>query len=69
MISDLFLQPLLKSRGYRDLAAAIDRSRGKPAAAFGLIAIKGFLALIRKVSMNAFAAYTFLLGTVLLLNK
>ena len=36
MISDLFLQPLLKSRGYRDLAAAIDRSRGKPAAAFGL---------------------------------
>ena len=39
------------------------------AAAFGLIAIKGFLALIRKVSMNVFAAYTFLLGTVLLLNK
>lgn len=39
------------------------------AAAFGLIAIKGFLALIRKVSMNVFAAYTFLLGTLLLLNK
>ena len=39
------------------------------AAAFGLIAIKGFLALIRKVSMNVFAAYTFLLGPVLLLNK
>ena len=39
------------------------------AAAFGLIAIKGFLALIRKVSMNVFAAYTFLLGTALLLNK
>ena len=39
------------------------------AAGFGLIAIKGFLALIRKVSMNVFAAYTFLLGTVLLLNK
>ena len=39
------------------------------AAAFGLIAIKGFLALIRKVSMNVLAAYTFLLGTLLLLNK
>jgi len=39
------------------------------AAVFGLIAIKGFLALIRKVSMNVFAVYTFLLGTFLLLNK
>ena len=39
------------------------------AAVFGLIAIKGFLALIRKVSMNVFAVYTFLLGTALLLNK
>lgn len=39
------------------------------AAVFGLIAIKGFLALIRKISMNVFAVYTFLLGTFLLLNK
>ena len=39
------------------------------AAVFGLIAIKGFLALIRKVSLNAFAVYTFLLGSALLLNK
>jgi len=39
------------------------------AAVFGLIAIKGFLALIRKVSMNVFAVYTFLLGSFLLLNK
>ena len=39
------------------------------AAVFGLIAIKGFLALIRKVSMNVFAIYTFVLGTVLLLNN
>ena len=39
------------------------------AAIFGLIAIKGFLALIRKVSMNVFAIYTFILGTVLLLNN
>ena len=39
------------------------------AAIFGLIAIKGFLALIRKISMNVFAVYTFLLGTFLLLNK
>ncbi len=39
------------------------------AAVFGLIAIKGFLALIRRVSMNVFAVYTFLLGTALLLNK
>lgn len=39
------------------------------AAIFGLIAIKGFLALIRKVSMNVFAVYTFLLGSFLLLNK
>ena len=39
------------------------------AALFGLIAIKGFLALIRKISMNVFAVYTFLLGTFLLLNK
>ena len=39
------------------------------AAVFGLIAIKGFLALIRRVSMNVFAVYTFLLGSFLLLNK
>ena len=39
------------------------------AAVFGLIAIKGFLALIRKISMNVFAVYTFLLGSFLLLNK
>lgn len=39
------------------------------AAVFGLIAIKGFLKLIRRVSMNAFAVYTFLLGTALLLNN
>ena len=39
------------------------------AAVFGLIAIKGFLYLIRKVSMNVFAIYTFLLGTALLLNN
>ena len=39
------------------------------AAVFGLIAIKGFLALIRKISMNVFAVYTFALGTFLLLNK
>ena len=39
------------------------------AAIFGLIAIKGFLYLIRKVSMNVFAVYTFVLGTVLLLNN
>ena len=39
------------------------------AAVFGLIAIKGFLYLIRRVSMNVFAIYTFLLGTVLLLNN
>ena len=39
------------------------------AAGFGLIAIKGFLYLIRKVSMNVFAIYTFVLGTVLLLNN
>ena len=39
------------------------------AAVFGLIAIKGFLALIRRISMNVFAVYTFLLGTFLLLNK
>jgi len=39
------------------------------AAVFGLIAIKGFLALIRKISMNIFAVYTFLLGSFLLLNK
>lgn len=39
------------------------------AAIFGLIAIKGFLALIRKISMNVFGAYTFALGTFLLLNK
>ena len=39
------------------------------AAVFGLIAIKGFLYLIRRVSMNVFAVYTFLLGTVLLLNN
>ena len=39
------------------------------AAVFGLIAIKGFLYLIRKVSMNVFALYTFLLGTALLLNS
>ena len=39
------------------------------AAVFGLLSIKGFLALIRKVSMNVFAVYTFLLGTFLLLNK
>lgn len=36
MIPDLFLQPLRKVKGYRDLAAAIGRSKGKPAAAFGL---------------------------------
>lgn len=39
------------------------------AAVFGLIAIKGFLVLIRKISMNVFAVYTFLLGTALLLNN
>ena len=39
------------------------------AAICGLIAIKGFLYLIRKVSMNVFAVYTFILGTVLLLNN
>ena len=39
------------------------------AAGFGLIAIKGFLYLIRRVSMNVFAVYTFILGTVLLLNN
>ena len=39
------------------------------AAVFGLIAIKGFLYLIRRVSMNVFAIYTFILGTVLLLNN
>ena len=39
------------------------------AAVFGLIAIKGFLALIRKISMNVFGIYTFALGTFLLLNK
>lgn len=39
------------------------------AALFGLIAIKGFLALIRKVSLNVFAIYTFVLGTLLMLNN
>ena len=39
------------------------------AAVFGLIAIKGFLVLIRKISMNVFGIYTFALGTFLLLNK
>ena len=39
------------------------------AAVCGLIAIKGFLYLIRKVSMNVFAIYTFALGTILLLNN
>ena len=36
MISDLFLQPLLKTKGYPQLVKALSASRGKPAAMFGL---------------------------------
>ena len=36
---------------------------------FGLIAIKGFLILIRKISMKWFALYTALLGIFLLINN
>ena len=39
------------------------------AAVFGFIAIKGMLKLIRRISMNWFALYTFLLGTFLLLDR
>ncbi|HIU34490.1 MAG TPA: undecaprenyl-diphosphate phosphatase [Candidatus Pullichristensenella excrementigallinarum] len=39
------------------------------AALFGFLAIKGMLALIRRISMKWFALYTFLLGTFLLLDK
>jgi len=39
------------------------------AAAFGFLAIKGMLELIRRISMKWFALYTFLVGTLLLLDK
>lgn len=39
------------------------------AMAFGLIAIKGFLYLIRRISMKWFALYTALLGCFLLVNN
>ena len=39
------------------------------AMAFGLIAIKSFLYLIRKISMKWFAVYTALIGGFLLLNN
>ena len=36
---------------------------------FGLVAIKGFLYLIRRISMKWFALYTALLGCFLLVNN
>jgi len=39
------------------------------AAAFGFLAIKGMLQLIRRIGMKWFALYTFLVGTFLLLDK